>query len=147
MDLGLKGKVAIVTGGSVGIGAETARKLAGEGARVVIAARTRTTLEQAAEKIRAETGGEVVAIPVDTSDNLSARQLVDETVRQFGGVDILVNCAAHPGGLVRNSWTRPTRTTSCSTSTSSSSAIFACARPARRTCARRDGGASSMSAA
>ncbi|QUD90291.1 SDR family NAD(P)-dependent oxidoreductase [Phenylobacterium montanum] len=103
MDLGLKGKVAIVTGGSVGIGAETARKLAGEGARVVIAARTRTTLEQAAEKIRAETGGEVVAIPVDTSDNLSARQLVDETVRQFGGVDILVNCAAHPGGLVRNS--------------------------------------------
>jgi len=103
MDLGLKGKVAIVTGGSVGIGAETARKLAGEGARVVIAARTRETLERAAERIRAETGGEVAAIAVDTSDNLSARQLVDETVRLFGGVDILVNCAAHPGGLVRNS--------------------------------------------
>ena len=102
MDLGLSGKVAIVTGGSVGIGAETARKLAGEGVKVAIAARTRDTLEQAAERIRTDTGGDVVAITVDAVDTSSVRALVDQTVQRWGGVDILVNCAAAPGGLVRN---------------------------------------------
>lgn len=102
MDLGIAGKVAIVTGGSVGIGAETARKLAREGAKVVIAARSRDALEKTAADIRAETGGEIAAVTVDTGDSASARALVEETVRLFGGVDILVNCAAAPGGLVRN---------------------------------------------
>ncbi|EGY02377.1 short-chain dehydrogenase/reductase SDR [Nitrospirillum viridazoti Y2] len=102
MDYGLAGKVAIVTGGSVGIGKETARQLASQGVKVVIAARTRDALEAAAEALRAETGGEIVAVPVDTTLRASVENLVSETVRRFGGVHILVNCAAAPGGLVRN---------------------------------------------
>jgi len=102
LELGLKGKVAIVTGGSVGIGKETARKLAGEGVSVVIAARTVSALEAAAEQLRAQTGGTILPIAVDTTKNNSVRELVATTVERFGGVDILVNCAAAPGGVVRN---------------------------------------------
>jgi NAD(P)-dependent dehydrogenase (short-subunit alcohol dehydrogenase family) len=102
MDLGLQGKVAIVTGGSVGIGKETARKLAAEGVSVVIAARTLSTLEEAAEQLRAQTKGAITPITVDTTNTESVRGLVAATARRFGSVDILVNCAAAPGGLVRN---------------------------------------------
>jgi len=102
LDLGLAGKVAIVTGGSVGIGKETARKLASEGVSVVIAARTRDTLEAAASQLRADTGGKVEPIAVDTTSSESVRALVAGTMQRFGSVDILVNCAAAPGGLVRN---------------------------------------------
>ena len=102
LDLGLSGKVAIVTGGSVGIGKETARKLAAEGVSVVIAARTLSTLEAAAEQLQRHTGGTVVPIAVDTTNTKSVQSLVEMTVRRFGSVDILVNCAATPGGLVRN---------------------------------------------
>lgn len=102
LDLGLAGKVAVVTGGSVGIGKETARKLAAAGVRVAIASRTRSALEDAAAQLRADTGGEVIAVPTDTTDMASVRSLVETTAAQFGGVHILVNCAAAPGGLVRN---------------------------------------------
>ena len=106
MDLGLGGKVAIVTGGSVGIGRETARKLAAEGVSVVITARSRDALEQAATRISAETGGTCIAIPADMTDTTAVQACVNQTVERFGSVDILVNCAAAPGGLVRNisSW-------------------------------------------
>jgi NAD(P)-dependent dehydrogenase (short-subunit alcohol dehydrogenase family) len=103
MSLGLKGKVAIVTGGSVGIGKETARKLAAEGAAVVIAARTASALQDAAAQIGRDTPGVVVPMPVDTTSWRSVQDLVESTARQFGAVHILVNCAAAPGGLVRNS--------------------------------------------
>ncbi len=102
LDLGLEGKVAIVTGGSVGIGKETARKLAAEGASVVIAARTRAALEASAEELRSRSGGNVLPIVVDTTSSESTRALVEQTVKHFGAVHILVNCAAAPGGLVRN---------------------------------------------
>lgn len=102
MDLGLEGKVAIVTGGSVGIGKCTAAKLAAEGVRVVIAARTNSTLQDAAQEIRAKTGGTVEAISVDTTRWDSVQSLVSATVEKFGSADILVNCAAAPGGVVRN---------------------------------------------
>jgi len=102
MDLGLKGMVAIVTGGGVGIGKCTAAKLAAEGVRVVIASRTKATLEHAAQEIRAQTGGMVAPICVDTTRWDSVQALVAATVEKFGGVDILVNCAAAPGGVVRN---------------------------------------------
>lgn len=102
MLLGLQGKVAVVTGGSVGIGKETARMLAGEGAKVVIAARTASTLERTAAELSATTHGTVLPIAADTADSRSVQALVARTVEHFGGVDILVNCAAAPGGLVRN---------------------------------------------
>ncbi len=102
MNLDLAGKVAIVTGGSVGIGKATARRLAAEGVAVVIAARTVRALEAAAEEIRRETKGTVAAMPVDTTSSQSVRGLVAAAAGQFGSVDILVNCAAAPGGLVRN---------------------------------------------
>jgi len=101
-DLGISNRVAIVTGGSVGIGKETARKLARAGVRVTIAARTQSALDAAAEEIRSETGGEIAAIAVDTTSMASVQACVDETVRRFGGLHILINCAAAPGGLVRN---------------------------------------------
>lgn len=102
LHLGLTGKVAIVTGGSVGIGKETARKLAAEGAAVVIASRTASALEQAAAELRASTKGTIAPKPVDTTDSLAVRELVAQTAAELGSVDILINCAAAPGGLVRN---------------------------------------------
>jgi len=102
MDLGLSGKVAIITGGGVGIGKETARKLLFAGAKVVIASRTQATLDAAAADLRAETGGDVEPIAADTTRMEDVQALVDRTVERFGAVHILVNCAAAPGGLVRN---------------------------------------------
>jgi len=102
IDLGLDGKVAIITGGGVGIGKETARKLALAGAKVVIAARTASKLEAAAEDLRQSTGGEIIAVPTDTTSKESVEALVATAVERFGAVHILVNCAAAPGGLVRN---------------------------------------------
>lgn len=102
MDLGLAGKVAIVTGGSVGIGKETARKLALEGVKVAIAARSAGPLRAAAERLSDATGGTVVPIVTDTTSSSAVDALVKEVAERFGSVDILVNCAAAPGGLVRN---------------------------------------------
>jgi len=92
MDLELKGKVAIVTGGSQGIGKATALRLAAEGACVVIAARGRELLDQAAAQIRAA-GGSVAAVPADVSRAEDCARLVSEAVAAFGRLDILVNNA------------------------------------------------------
>jgi NAD(P)-dependent dehydrogenase (short-subunit alcohol dehydrogenase family) len=92
MDLGLKGKVAIVTGGTQGIGRATALLLAREGASVAVAARGRERLEQTAAEIRAA-GGKVAALQVDVSKAADCERLVAETVKAFGRLDILVNNA------------------------------------------------------
>ena len=92
MDLQLKNKVAIVTGGSQGIGRATALRLADEGANVVIAARGRELLDQAAIEIRAA-GGMVAAVQADVSRADDCAMLVAEAVRAFGRLDILVNNA------------------------------------------------------
>ncbi|TAK65196.1 MAG: SDR family oxidoreductase [Dehalococcoidia bacterium] len=97
MDLGLQGRVAIVSGASQGIGRATAALLFGEGCRVVIAARTETKLEQAAAEIRASgPGGELLAVPCDMSVEANVARLVARTVEAFGGVDIMVNNAGGP---------------------------------------------------
>jgi len=94
MDLGLTGKVAIITGGSEGIGFASALSLAREGARVAIAARRPDVLETAAERIRAETGNpDVVAVPTDARDEAQVRALVQRVVERWGTVNILVNNA------------------------------------------------------
>lgn len=100
MDLELRGKSAIVTGGSRGIGKAIARELAREGASVVIAARGRETLNATAREITEETHIPVIGIVADTSSDESVREMVRSAVDLLGGVDILVNSAAEVGSRV-----------------------------------------------
>src|SRR6267142_1234851 len=100
MDLGLAGKVAIVTGGSKGIGKAIAQELAGEGVDVAICARDRRVLEEAAKTLAAATRRRIVPIVCDTTSTKSVQDLVEATVAQLGRVDILVNNASTPGGVV-----------------------------------------------
>jgi len=98
MDLQLNGKRALVTGGSRGIGRAIARQLALEGVDLVIAARNPADVDSAARELAAETGRRIVGLTVDTQDDSSVRALVAGTVAALGGLDILVNAAAKPGG-------------------------------------------------
>lgn len=93
MDLELAGKVALITGGSAGIGRATAEALAREGARVAICARRTDVLEQVAEQIRAATGAEVLAIPADVSRAADIERCVSAVAQQLGPITILVNNA------------------------------------------------------
>ena len=93
MDLGLKGKNAIVTGGSRGIGRETARLFCEEGVRVTICGRNSETLQRSREDLVKATGGEILAVTADMTKPDDIARLVESTKRQFGGVDILVNNA------------------------------------------------------
>jgi NAD(P)-dependent dehydrogenase (short-subunit alcohol dehydrogenase family) len=101
MDLELTGKVAIVTGGSRGVGKAIALELAREGVDVVICGRSRETLEASAKELAGMTGRRIVAVPADTTDRAAVEQMVKETTASFGRVDILVNNASTPGGLVQ----------------------------------------------
>src|SRR5947208_2187113 len=98
MDLGLHDKHAIVTGGSRGIGKAVARELAKEGVDVAIVARGMESLEATAKELATETGRRIVPIAADTGSDESVRAMVRTAVEAFGHVDILVNCAAQPGG-------------------------------------------------
>ncbi len=93
LELDLKDKIAIVTGGSEGLGRATARRLSVEGARVAICARRKDALEQAAAGIRAATGGDVLALTADVTRAEDIAAVVDAVVARWGGVDILVNNA------------------------------------------------------
>ena len=93
MELGLDGKVAIITGGSEGLGRAAAERLARENVRVAICARRKDVLENAAAQIKAATGKEVFAKPADVTRADDIQALVDAVVARWGGVDILVNNA------------------------------------------------------
>ena len=93
MDLGLKGKVALVTGASEGIGKAIARKLADEGVRVAICARTEATLKATAVEIAEATGMDVAPIPADLRSLAGCQRVVEQAAERLGGVDILVNNA------------------------------------------------------
>jgi 3-oxoacyl-[acyl-carrier protein] reductase len=96
MDLGLKGKVALVTGASRGIGRAIAGALAQEGARVSMCARGEESLERSAGELRAA-GHEVFSMPADVTSQAQAAAWIRATAEHWGGVDILVNNA---GGAV-----------------------------------------------
>src|SRR5512132_2706647 len=92
MDLGIDGKVALVTAASKGRGRGVAAALASEGCRVTICAREPERLARAA----AEMSGDVLAIPADVTDAAVPARLVDATIERFGGLDILVANAGGP---------------------------------------------------
>ena len=101
MDLQLKGKVALVTGASAGIGKGIARALAREGCDVAICARRKEPLETAAQEIRSESGRKVFAISADLTRQADAENFVGAAHRHFGRIDILVNNAGSaPGGVI-----------------------------------------------
>ena len=124
MDLELTGKRAVITGGSRGIGKAIALELAKEGADLVIAARNQDTLNVTAREIEAAMGSErvsagvfgsgrsarrynmsavgrkLVTVQADTTSDESVQNLIDIAADELGGIDILVNNAAVPGGLV-----------------------------------------------
>jgi 3-oxoacyl-[acyl-carrier protein] reductase/bacilysin biosynthesis oxidoreductase BacG len=97
MDLGLKGKRAIVTGASRGIGREVALQLGREGARVCVTARDEALLETAVSEINAA-GGEGMSVSSDLTSLDGCKKVVDAVAEKFGGVDILVNCAGAAKG-------------------------------------------------
>jgi NAD(P)-dependent dehydrogenase (short-subunit alcohol dehydrogenase family) len=101
VDLGLRNKVAFITGGSKGIGRACAVEFAREGARVALCARNPEGLQAAAGAIEAAGSGEVFTTAGDMTRWEDAQRCVDGAAEQFGGLDIIVNCAgASPGGLL-----------------------------------------------
>ena len=96
MDLGLRGKVALVTAGSKGMGRACALGLAAEGARVAICARGEADLAAAADEIRAKTGAGVLALPADVTRAADVERLVAATCDRLGPVDVLVANAGGP---------------------------------------------------
>ena len=86
------GKAALITGGSRGLGLVMARELVAQGAKVAILARDQADVSRAASEL-SERGGQVLAIHGDIRDQSVARRAVDDTVRQFGGIDVLINNA------------------------------------------------------
>jgi 3-oxoacyl-[acyl-carrier protein] reductase len=96
MDLGLKGKVALVAGASQGIGKATALLFAREGAKISICARGESALNAAVGTIGKENGGQVLAIVADMLEVEDIRKFVGETVKHFGRLDVVVTNAGGP---------------------------------------------------
>ena len=97
MELGLKGKVIAITGGSEGIGRATAMRFGHEGARVAICARRADVMEGAAEAIRKATGAEVMTLIADAAKPDDMPRFIEETVRRYGRIDAVVNNAGGTG--------------------------------------------------
>jgi NAD(P)-dependent dehydrogenase (short-subunit alcohol dehydrogenase family) len=98
MDLGLQGKHAIVTGGSLGIGKAIARELAREGVDVAIVARTKDQLEATARELAAETGRRIIPLAADVTSKAQVDAMVAQAATQLDGLHILINSGSPPGG-------------------------------------------------
>jgi 3-oxoacyl-[acyl-carrier protein] reductase len=103
MELGLGGKVAIVTGGSKGIGRATALGLVAEGAAVLICARGQEALDEVVAAVGSPSRERVAALAADLTDGATIKRVVAHCVEQFGRVDILINNAgsARPGEFLK----------------------------------------------
>ena len=99
MNLGIKGKVAVITGGDSGIGKATAKILVSEGASVLLTDLKQEGLEKAAEEVRqqAADGAEVAIKVADLTNNEEVKALAEEAQQTFGGADILAHCAGARG--------------------------------------------------
>ena len=93
MDLGVEGKVAIVTGGTHGIGRAAAERLSAEGALVAIVSRTQEDLDRVSAEISASSGNEVIGVAADVSNEEAVKAMVDTVADKWGRVDILINNA------------------------------------------------------
>jgi 3-oxoacyl-[acyl-carrier protein] reductase len=96
MDLGLREKVALVVGGSQGLGKAVAMEMSREGAKIAIGALDDPELPKAVEEVSQATGGEIIGIPVDVTDGEQARRFVQKSLEHYGTLDILVNNAGGP---------------------------------------------------
>jgi len=96
-EMGIDNKVVIITGASSGIGRETALGCAKEGASMMLVARDKNRLQQLAQQIR-KTAGVADIFPADVTDDAAMKKMVSRTIKQFGGIDILVNAA----GIIAN---------------------------------------------
>ncbi|MCI4371776.1 MAG: SDR family oxidoreductase [Thermoplasmata archaeon] len=110
MDLGIRGKVALVAAASQGMGRASALALAREGCKVAICARNDAPLQATAKAIRKDTGAEVLGVPADVSRPEAVQAFVDAARATFGGVDLLVpNAGGPPTGrlesLAEEQWT------------------------------------------
>jgi 3-oxoacyl-[acyl-carrier protein] reductase len=105
MDLGIAGRVAIVTGASAGIGYAVVDELLANGASVLVVARNEARLNRAAEKLLGRKGAKVASLAADVAKPESAELIVGKSIEAFGGLHILVNNAgrAHAGGLMNSS--------------------------------------------
>ncbi|MGH6913204.1 MAG: SDR family NAD(P)-dependent oxidoreductase, partial [Geminicoccales bacterium] len=109
MDLGLEGRVAIVTGGSRGIGHACAASLLAEGAKVALVSRDRARLEAARKTLAEAAGGTAIAVPTELRNDEAVRAMVERALAEFGRIDILINAAATVTptafmGLVEERW-------------------------------------------
>lgn len=99
MDLGLKDKVAFVAASSQGLGKAVALELAKEGARVIINGRKKESLEKTKQELEQQTGGQVLALVGDLSVPGDRKQIIDEALKAYGSIDILVtNTGGPPSG-------------------------------------------------
>jgi 3-oxoacyl-[acyl-carrier protein] reductase len=103
MELGFNGEVVLITGGSKGIGLESAKLFAGEGCRIAIAARDSQGVEDAKAAIDGSGAAEVFGTTGDMTSSEDVRRVVAETLDRFGRIDVLVTCAgASPGGSLED---------------------------------------------
>ena len=103
MELGFNGEVVLITGGSKGIGLESAQLFAEEGCRVAIVARERSGVDAAVAAIEAAGGGEAFGTTGDMTRTEDVERVVAEALERFGGIDVLVTCAgASPGGSLED---------------------------------------------
>src|SRR5215207_7527034 len=103
MDLGLKGKVALVAAASKGLGYGIARALAGEGARVSICSRDQASVDAAVQRLASETGAEVIGFPCDVAKPEDIQAWVEKAIQRWGQVDaLLVNAGGPPAAYFKD---------------------------------------------